>query len=208
MFIELTDFLRCPENHPEQYLVLLPGRMEGRLVLTGELGCPVCGKVVQLQDGIVDFGGATVSSVANAPTAPTALTAEAIAAFLGLSGPGGFVALVGNVAALADQLAPLLPGIGLVLVNPTPNPWAQAAGILQAARLPIKQGSMRGSVIGSDLSGDPAWVAEAARAVLPGLRVIGEGGKRPDGIELLGESEGIWVGVSPRSANLGRSQKG
>ena len=192
MFIELTDFLRCPEHHVEQYLVLLPGRMEERQVLTGELGCPVCGKVVQLQQGSVDFGGATASS------GRTTLSAEAIAAFLGLTGPGGFVALIGNVAALADQVAPLLPGIGLVLVNPPPGPWPQAAGILQAARLPIKQGSMRGSVIGSDLSRDSAWVADAARAVLPGLRVVGEGSEPAPDLELLAQSEGVWVGKAHR----------
>ena len=44
MYIELTDHLRCPENHEERFLVLLPDRVEDRSVRTGQLGCPVCGR--------------------------------------------------------------------------------------------------------------------------------------------------------------------
>src|SRR5688572_26146748 len=104
MFIELTDHLRCPLDHPEQFLVLLPSRMDGRRVLTGELGCPVCGTVVHLADGIADWGGASPSA------AGSGLTAEAVAAFLGLSGPGGFALLAGGATTLAPALARLLPG--------------------------------------------------------------------------------------------------
>ncbi len=42
MHIELTDLLRCPADHDEAFLVLLPDRMEGRRVLAGHLGCPMC----------------------------------------------------------------------------------------------------------------------------------------------------------------------
>src|SRR2546421_743598 len=59
MFIELTDHLRCPADHEEQFLVLLPDRMEGRSVLSGELGCPVCGRVVRVEEGVADFGAGT-----------------------------------------------------------------------------------------------------------------------------------------------------
>jgi hypothetical protein len=41
MFIELTDHLRCPADHAESYLVLLPEEMRERSVRTGRLGCPV-----------------------------------------------------------------------------------------------------------------------------------------------------------------------
>ncbi len=58
MFIELTDHLRCPEDHEEQFLVLLPDRLDGRSVKEGQLGCPVCGRTFAVRDGTVDFGGA------------------------------------------------------------------------------------------------------------------------------------------------------
>ena len=40
MFIELTDHLRCPADHEESYLVLLPDRMEGRSVRERAAGLP------------------------------------------------------------------------------------------------------------------------------------------------------------------------
>ena len=189
MFIELTDHLRCPADHPERFLVLLPSRMDGRRVLTGELGCPVCGSVVPLADGIADWGDAPPSSSA------TGLTAEAVAAFLGLSGPGGFAVLVGGVTRLAPALALLLPGVRLVLVNPPAGtPDSEDASVLRAGRVPIKSGSMRGAVLGAEVTPFPERVAQCVAAVLPGLRVVGEGGAPPsEGVELLGESEGCWV---------------
>jgi hypothetical protein len=189
VFIELTDHLRCPADHPEQFLVLLPSRMDGRRVLTGELGCPVCGMVVQLADGIADWGDAAPS------VAGTGLSAEAVAAFLGLTGPGGFALLVGGVTALAPGLARLIPGVRLVLVNPGAGTAdSEEASVLRAARVPVKSASMRGAVLGADVSGFPGRVTECVAAVLPGLRVVGEGGAPPSaGVEVLGESEGCWV---------------
>jgi hypothetical protein len=190
MFIELTDHLRCPTVHAEQFLVLLPSRMEGRRVLTGELGCPVCGLVVLLADGIADWGEAAPSA------GRTALTAEAIAAFLGLSGPGGYVALAGSVTVLAPALAPVLPGIRLILVNPPAGtPDSDVASVLRATRLPLKSGSMRGAVLGADLAGASDWVEQCVRSVLQGLRVVVEGGEPPAlGVEVMARSGACWIG--------------
>jgi hypothetical protein len=38
LFIELTDYLRCPRDHAEAYLVLLPDEVVDRGVRSGELG--------------------------------------------------------------------------------------------------------------------------------------------------------------------------
>ncbi len=190
MFIELTDHLRCPAAHPEQFLILLPSRMDGRRVLTGELGCPLCGLVVLLADGVVDWGEAPPSE------GRTALTAEAIAAFLGLSGPGGYVALVGGVTVLAPALAPGLPGIRLILVNPPAGtPDSDVASVLRAPGLPLKSGSMRGTVLGADLAGASGWVEQSVGSVLQGLRVVVEGGEPPaQGVEVMARSVGCWIG--------------
>ena len=192
LHIELTDALRCLAlpAHAEQYLVLLPQEMEGRLVVRGDLGCPVCGRVVRIVDGVADFGGGVASN------GTTALTAEAVLAFLGISGPGGYVALVGGVTSLADELGKLLPDVGLVLINPPSNDAARsAAGVLRAGRLPLKTGSMRGVVLGAEVSTDRKWVTDAISAVLPGLRVVGEGSESPEGsVELLAQSPACWVG--------------
>jgi hypothetical protein len=190
VFIELTDHLRCPAAHAEQFLVLLPTRMEGRRVVSGELGCPVCGKVVMLEDGVVDWGGAE-------PSDPrTAISAEAVAALLGLSGPGGYIALVGGVGSLAGEITALMPGIGLALVNPPAGTADSVAGsVLRAARLPLKTSSMRGVVLGGEMAALAEWIAGAVAAVLPGLRVVVERGEPPGtDFELLARSEACWVG--------------
>jgi hypothetical protein len=192
MQIDLTDHLCCLGSHEESYLVLLTGRMVGRRVVTGHLGCPVCGKEVKIRNGVADFSGGVPGDEYSA------LTPEATGAFLGLGGPGGWVAMAGSAAGLAGGLAPLLPGVRLVAVNP-PSAVEQeeAASVLRAPRLPLKSGSMRGVVIGGDLAGSSDWVADAVRAVLPGLRVVIEGpAPSPplDGVEILASAPACWVG--------------
>ncbi len=204
MFIELTDHLICPAGHEEQYLVLLPGEMDGRRVVTGDLGCPVCDRVVRVRDGIAAFDGAP--GPADTPTALTgdAVTAEAAAAFLGLHGPGGFVALAGSVGGLAPELHALLPGIALALVNPPAGTTdTLEASVLRAARLVLKRSSMRGVVVGPEFAPQPDWIADAIRATLPGLRIVALGGEPPETVQVLGRTAGCWVGQKPTTRPTG-----
>lgn len=189
MFIELTDHLRCPAGHEEAYLVLLPSALEGRQVLGGVLGCPVCHAEYPVTDGEVSFGPAINARPADLPV-------EAAHAFLGLAGPGGYVLLVGGAAALAAGLAERLPGVRLVLVNP-PDPVGavDTASVLRAPHLPVKTGSMRGAVISADHAADRSWLEATIGAVLPGLRVVGEGPVPAlPGLEISAEGGGWWVG--------------
>jgi hypothetical protein len=97
-------------------------------------------------------------------------------------------------------MAELNPGVALVAVNP-PAEVVNAPGIsvLHAGRIPLKSGSMRGVVLGKPYGGRSDWVSEAARVVLPGLRVVGEG---PDPssavIDLMASADGVWVGTKRR----------
>ena len=195
MFIELTDHLRCPAAHEESYLILLPDRMEGRSVREGRLGCPVCGRTYPLVDGIPDLG----DGVAEPPDA-TLLVPEALTALVGLSGPGGYLVLVGRPAAAWREVAERNPGVGLVAVNPGAE-IADEPGIsvLRSGSLPLKSRSMRGVVLGAPYGDDPRWVAEGARVVLPGLRVAGEG-RTPESeaIDLMATAGGVWVGTPRR----------
>jgi len=194
MFIELTDHLRCPVEHDEAFLVLLPDLVDGRSVKTGALGCPVCDRRFRLRDGVFDTGDAPP-----APPGATRLVADALAPLAGLNGPGGYLVLVGAPAAGWREIADLMPGVGLVAVNP-PEGVVDEPGVsvLRSSRLPIKTHSMRGVVLGPPYGGDPAWVREAARVLLPGLRMVGEGGDPPeDAVDLMASADGVWVG-SPR----------
>ena len=196
MFIELTDHLRCPADHDESFMVLLPDRMEGRSVRTGHLGCPVCGRSFQLVDGVLDTGDAPATDAGTT----TALDADALTALVGLHGPGGYLALVGPIGALWHEVAELNPGVALVAVNPPPAVADSARlSVLRGGRLPIKSGTMRGVVLGRPFADNPHWIGEAARVVLPGLRVVGEGSDPPaELVELLASAEGVWVGTSKR----------
>ena len=55
MFIELIDVLRCPNPHEESWLVLASRRIDGRDVMEGVLGCPVCAAEVPSADGVGRF---------------------------------------------------------------------------------------------------------------------------------------------------------
>lgn len=192
MQIELTDHLRCPEGHEESYLVLLTGKLAGRRVVTGHLGCPVCGREVKIRDGVVDFSGATPGS------GDSTLTAEGIVAFLGLGGPGGWIALAGAAGRLASGVSALLPGVQIVAVNPPAEGETEAAtSVVRSPRLPLKSGSMRGVVLGADLAGRSEWVTDAARALLPGLRLVVEApapAQAPEGVEVMASAPACWVG--------------
>lgn len=189
MFIELTDHLRCPSDHEERFLVLLPERMEGRRVVAGSLGCPVCRRVVLLESGSVEFGPAP------APGPASALSAEAARALIGIDGPGGFVALVAEASSLAADLGALLPGVRFALVNPPPGTAdTEWASVVRSPRLPLKESSVRAAVLGPSAGSDPRWVEAGLRAVLPGNRAVVEGPVLElPGFELLAEAGGVWV---------------
>lgn len=194
MFIELTDHLRCPEDHEEQYLVLLPDRIENRSVREGRLGCPACGRTFTLRDGVLDVGGERPAGEA------TALTPDALLPLAGLGGPGGYLVLVGAPADAWREVAERLRGVALVAVNPGTSLRDEAGiSVLRGGRLPLKSRSMRGVVLGRPYGGDAAWVREAARVVLPGLRVVGEGPEPPaEVIEVMAAAGGVWVGTPRR----------
>lgn len=192
MFIELTDHLRCPADHPESFLVLIPGKSDGRSVIEGLLGCPACHREYRIAGAVADFGAPTV--VAARPAEPS--LALAFATFLGLAGPGGYVGVIGEAAGLSAALSDAVPGVHIAAVNAPPGTGATAnVSLLRSPRSPFKARSLRGIVVGEPYSADPAWQADAIGAVLPGLRIVGAGvAPTVEGFELLAEAAGWWVG--------------
>lgn len=143
----------------------------------------------------MDFGGASAApAAAGGGTEPP--PAEGLLAFLGLEGPGGYVALIGEAARQAGALGPLLPGVHLVLVNP-PAGSLPAAGssVIRSPAPPLKARSMRGVVLGEPEAGSEEWRRGAVGAALPGRHVVGTGpAPGPAEFELLGSAAGWWVG--------------
>jgi len=190
MFIELTDHLRCPGDHEEAYLVLLPDSVVQRSVQSGELGCPVCHRTLYVRDGILDTGDGP-----SPDDAEPSLDGGSVAALTGLGGPGGYLVLVGPIGGRWREVEDVLNGVSMVAVNgPASLKDARGLSVLRSARLPLKSSSMRGVVLSGRYGSDAAWVREAARVLLPGLRVVGEGAEpAPDLVDVVASAGGWWV---------------
>lgn len=206
MFIELTEILRCPNDHEESYLVAVPVQLHERRVIRGGIGCPVCGAEYPIVDGVAHFtdgrtGGPTDGRTEQhrPPDRPTALPpydAAALQAFIAVEGRGGYVMLAGAAARHAVALAGLLPGVHVCTVNPAP-PFVPGEGVsvlISPRGFPLKSQSVRAAVLGADCAGAP-WLEEGVRVLLPGLRLVVEDDTaEPERIETLARGAGLLVG--------------
>ena len=202
MHIELTEMLRCPEPHREEFLVLSTGEMSGRMVRAGIVGCPVCQKEYEIVDGIVNFSGRGMRDAGRGPTPTHPASpiphpdAQTLQALLDLSGPGGYVVLLGSAARYAVGLAALMGGIHFIGINPLAD--VEELPVLTllvcGTKIPLRDAMARGVVAGNESSG-AAWLAEARRVLLPGRRLVVENeAARPDGITQLATGQGLFVG--------------
>lgn len=202
MHIELTEMLRCPEPHADGFIVLSTGEMRGRMVRSGIAGCSICHREYVIKDGIVDFGGGTgkgdrgMVSPFPIPHSPVPDPAT-LQALLELSGPGGYIVLVGEAARHGAGLAALMGGVHFIAVNAPPD--VEELPVLSLVRsgkgIPLRQTIARGVVVGADLARAP-WLAEARRVLLPGRRwvVESEAVELPEGITKLAAGQGLSVG--------------
>ncbi len=193
MHIELTEMLRCPEAHREEFLVLSTGEMSGRMVRAGIVGCPVCQREYEIAEGIVYFSRFESTHPASPIPHPDPQTLQAL---LDLSGPGGYVLLLSSAARYAVGLAALMGGIHFLGINPPPD--VEELPVLSLLvcdnKIPLRDAMARGVVAGRE-SSSPAWLAEARRVLLPGRRLVVENETaRPDGVTQLATGQGLFVG--------------
>jgi len=124
MFIELVDSLRCVNAHEDTWLVAGVTRMDGRRIVEGKLGCPVCRREYPVRDGVARFAGTLSdpesSRLTPAPASATEERAMRAAALLGLTDAGGIVVLGGSWADCADAIAELSPSHVVVLNRAIP----------------------------------------------------------------------------------------
>src|SRR3989454_549588 len=178
--------LRCPERHEEGFLVLSTGEMLGRMVRWGMLGCPVWGKESPIVRGVAHFSGGGMRDAGSvASSEPTHLASrishpadvQTLQALLDLSGPGGYVLLLGSAAQHAVGLAGLMGGIHFVGVNAPDDVEELPVLSLLACEtmIPLRQKVGRAAGVGPDRLG-PEWLAGARPGSLPGRRGVGESG--------------------------------
>jgi uncharacterized protein YbaR (Trm112 family) len=189
--------LRCPERHDEGFLVLSTGEMLGRMVRSGVLGCPKCGREYRIVKGVAQFSGGVPAAPPLASRLPPPADAQTLQALLDLSGPGGYVLLLGCAAQHAVALAGLMAGIHFVGVN-APDEIEELPVLSLLAcetMIPLRQTVARAVVVGSDRVGAD-WLAEARRVLLPGRRLVIESEQvaAPSGLTRLALGHGLFVG--------------
>src|SRR5213596_4102625 len=173
--------LRCPETHEEAFLVMSTGEMVGRMVRSGILGCPICRREYAIVRGVVNFSGPGTGEglpprqkyavAAGAP--PRSPDAQTLQALLDLSGPGGYVVLVGSAARHAVGLAGLMGGIHFVGINAPADVEELPVLSLLACEtvIPLRGAIARGVVVGPEGT-SPPWLGEGLRVLLPGRRLV------------------------------------
>src|SRR5205807_6842970 len=165
--------LRCPESHGEAFLVMSTGEMLGRMVRSGILGCPICRREFPIVKGIVDFSGSQPSADAAHPASriPHLVDSETLQALLDLSGPGGYVVLVGAAARHAVGLAGLMGGIHFVGINAPADVEELPVLSLLACEtmIPLRRAMARAVVVGPEWA-SPPWLTEGLRVLLRGRR--------------------------------------
>lgn len=190
MHVELLDTLRCTAPHEPSWLVATSSRTEGRFIIEGVLGCPVCGAEYPIRDGAAWFGE---RDAARALAGGIASEAEVtrLAALLAFDERGGLYLLEGPLAVMGEALADVAPA-RFILHGPPDHCPGHA--ILRGAgdHVPLAEGVLRGAA----LSRPSAALAEAAaRALsLKGRLVAPAETPVPHGIELLARDERQWVG--------------
>ena len=198
MFIELVDSLRCLEPHDETWLVAAASRMDGRHLIEGVLGCPICRREYAIRDGTAwfsvrqpDTGERDLTRIA-ADSDPARVTRSA--ALLDLSQPGGIVVLGGSWAAHADAVAELGAAHVVVLNALTVGAGVQeVSSIVVDDRLPFGAAVLRGVAV-DDNTTSPALLSSAASSLRSRGRLVAPSDAAvPDGVELLARDERVWV---------------
>jgi uncharacterized protein YbaR (Trm112 family) len=196
VLIELVDDLRCPRPHEETWLVVSTNRTEGRHIIEGTLGCPICRAEYPIHEGVVRFGP-VADAARRAPDRAVSADPEMamrLAAFLDLSDAQGYAVLAGSWAPAAQLLRGAVP-TRLVLLNPRPAVAARdGISVLEiAAGFPLADGTCRGVAL-DDAHADSAHLDHAVRVLLPRGRLVAPASTpTPAGVAELARDEHLWV---------------
>lgn len=204
MHIELVDSLRCPVPHDDTWLVASVTRFDGRDIVDGMLGCPICHRQYAVHRGEVDFDGAAVvrqdacgdAEIRGSSPVPDADELLRARAVLALGDAGGIVLLGGAHARFAPRFADEVQVAPLLFNAPR---WAwSASGAPSAIRardaLPIASGTLRAAWFDASTATAPI-LADAARALRAGGRLVAPASAPlPAYVRLLARDEQLWVG--------------
>ena len=197
MFIELVDSLRCVEPHEDMWLVASVVRMDGRHIVEGVLGCPVCRREYPIRNGIGWFAESSDATATRVRTPAAAAKPDLVtraAALLGLSDAGGIIVLGGHWVDCAEALGQLGPAhVVLVDATPAPDSAQETSGLVFGDRLPFARGALRGVALHGD-SARVSRVTSAAELLRPRGRLVAPATTAlPEGVTELARDADDWV---------------
>jgi hypothetical protein len=198
-----VDSLRCVRPHEDSWLIARADELEARHIVQGELGCPICEARYAIRDGVADFSdGASARASSGPPAQDAQALALRAAALLGLTDPGGMVVLAGDWSAGADAMLEFVQGVQLLALDPAPA--LRSGGALSLALisgvLPLAAASARGIALDA-AHATPSLVAGAARALMPGGRLIAPASTLvPESLQELARDDEHWVAAAPRTS--------
>ena len=208
MHSEFVDTLRCLSIHEESWLVVAADETEGRHVMRGLLGCPVCHARYPIERGIADFTNGTRLPVALERDAPSPEESAALklAAMLDLTDSSGYVILVGEWARLGAPLRELVP-VPVLAVNPPPDVAMGdgVSGVATLDRIPVAASSARAIAFAPPTvsDADALELSSALGAVRPGGRVVAAASVAlPDDVALVARDAEHWVATRTSGAPL------
>ncbi|MEO6591445.1 MAG: hypothetical protein ABIO52_03925 [Gemmatimonadaceae bacterium] len=157
-------------------------RMDGRFVIDGKLGCPICSASYPISDGTVDFRSDAPAASQPGKSRPLDVLAAApeemtlrVAGMLGLTRAGAAVVLSRMPAEIAGAVAELA-GVRVVSVNRTGDgdERENIASVRADERLPFGSGSIDAMMITGDVS--PGDIGEGLRVLKTGGRLVAPAG--------------------------------
>ena len=174
--------------------MLASRRIDGRDVMEGVLGCPICSAEYPITDGAVRFAADSRSRTRTAPS--TDEDALRLAALLDLATPRGYAIITGAPGSAAPQLR-ALTDVQLLLVNPPPDieMGSGVSGLIingDWTTLPLAASTAR--AIALDDGTTPAQLLAALRVVRPSGRVLAPVALAiPDGVSELARDDRQWL---------------
>jgi len=208
MHSELVDTLRCLSVHEESWLVAAADETDGRHIMRGVLGCPVCHARYPIERGIADFSGGMRAPVAldHDEVSVSEDAAVKLAAMLDLTDPSGYVILVGSWARLGAALREVVP-VMVLAVNPHPDAAIGdgVSGVTTLDRIPVAASSARAIAfdVSAPAGSEPLELDAALGAVRPGGRVVATTAiDAPDEVAIVARDAEHWVATRTSGAPL------
>jgi len=175
VYIELIDLLRCPRVHEESWLVAAFNKMDGRFVIEGKLGCPVCSASFPIAGAVADLRdsqGALGVDPGRLPDEDPEAAALRVAAMLGLTRAGSVAVLSRLPGTIPGRVAEMA-SVRVVATNsmsPGVIEQENVASIRSGNRLPFASGSIDAVMLGTRASNED--VEEAVRILKTGGRLV------------------------------------